>query len=85
VCAADDEVDTLQRLILRQLEDRMKQEPQAVPALLRWINAVRNIERIADGATNVAEDVIYLEEGEIIRHRGYDKKSAESQPPGRDR
>ena len=72
-------------MILKQLEDRMKQEPQAVPALLRWTNAVRSIERIADGATNVAEDVIYLEEGEIIRHRGLGKKHADSGTPGRER
>lgn len=85
VCAADDEVDTLQRLILKQLEERMKQEPQSVPALLRWTNAVRNIERIADGATNVAEDVIYLEEGEIIRHRFLEKKAGETPPPPRER
>ena len=85
VCAADDEVDTLQRMILKQLEERMTREPQAIPALLRWTNAVRNIERIADGATNVAEDVIYLEEGEIIRHRGFTKKSAESAPTDRER
>lgn len=70
VCEADDQVDLLQRQILKQLEERMMREPQNIPALLRWTNAVRNIERIADGSTNLAEDVIYLEEGEIIRHRG---------------
>lgn len=75
VCAADDEVDLLQRQILAQIEDRMQREPQNVPALLRWLGAVRSIERIADGATNVAEDVIYLEEGEIIRHRGGKQKA----------
>jgi phosphate transport system protein len=78
VCAADDEVDQLQRQILPQLEARMQREPQHIPALLRWVNAVRNIERIADGATNLAEDVIYLEEGEIIRHRGIKKPPSES-------
>lgn len=77
VCVADDEVDMLQRQILKQLEERMMREPHNIPALLRWTNAVRNIERIADGATNLAEDVIYLEEGEIIRHKGGRKKPAE--------
>lgn len=70
VCAEDDEVDALHRKIIGDLEARMRREPDNVPALLRWVNSVRNLERIADGATNVAEDVIYLEEGEIIRHTG---------------
>lgn len=73
VCAEDDEVDELNRTILAALEARMMNEPQNVPALLRWVGSVRNLERIADGATNVAEDVIYLEEGEIIRHAGLHK------------
>lgn len=73
VCAEDDEVDDLNRRILAALEERMMKEPQNVPALLRWVGSVRNLERIADGATNVAEDVIYLEEGEIIRHAGLHK------------
>ncbi len=80
VCAEDDEVDDLNRMILAQLERRIQSEPQHVPALLRWVSSVRNLERIADGATNVAEDVIYLEEGEIIRHRG-PRKSGETPGP----
>jgi len=73
VCEEDDEVDDLNRVILAALEERLKREPENVPALLRWVSSVRNLERIADGATNVAEDVIYLEEGEIIRHSGHNK------------
>ena len=73
VCEEDDEVDDLNRTILAALEERLKREPENVPALLRWVSSVRNLERIADGATNVAEDVIYLEEGEIIRHSGHHK------------
>lgn len=72
VLAEDDEVDALERRILQALEDRMQEAPDEIPALLRWVSAVRAVERIADGATNVAEDVIYLEEGEIVRHQGGD-------------
>jgi phosphate transport system protein len=35
---------------------------------MRWANVVRLVERIADYATNIAEDVIYMEEGDIVRH-----------------
>lgn len=70
VCEEDDAVDALHRKLIAGLEDRMRHEPEHIPSLLRWVTSVRNLERIADGATNVAEDVIYLEEGEIIRHTG---------------
>ena len=64
----DDEVDDLNRAILPAIEERMNQEPEAIPALMRWGNVVRLVERIADYATNIAEDIIYMEEGEIVRH-----------------
>jgi len=64
----DDRVDDLNREILAQVEGRMSEEPEAIPALMRWANVVRLVERIADYATNIAEDIIYMEEGEIVRH-----------------
>ena len=66
--ALDDKVDDLNRTILASLEKRMVEEPEAIPALLRWASVVRLVERIADYATNIAEDIIYLEEGDIVRH-----------------
>jgi phosphate transport system protein len=66
--ALDDKVDDLNRTILASLEQRMVEEPEAIPALLRWAGVVRLVERIADYATNIAEDIIYLEEGDIVRH-----------------
>jgi len=68
VLAMDDVVDDFNREILERIEKRMVQEPEAVPALMRWGNVVRLVERIADYATNIAEDVIYMEEGDIVRH-----------------
>ena len=47
----------------------MQKRPELVPAALHCFSAVRHIERIADHATNIAEDVIYLVEGDIVRHR----------------
>lgn len=64
----DDKVDDLNREILARIEERMLEEPEAIPALMRWANVVRLVERIADYATNIAEDIIYMEEGEIVRH-----------------
>jgi phosphate transport system protein len=50
----------------------IKDDPDALESLL-WINSVsKHIERIADMATNIAEDVIYMVEGEIVRHRASD-------------
>ncbi|MBC8403640.1 MAG: phosphate signaling complex protein PhoU [Planctomycetes bacterium] len=66
--AMDDEVDDLMLEILNNTEVRIKQEPQAVSSLLRWSNVARLVERIADYATNIAEDIIYMEEGDIVRH-----------------
>lgn len=68
VMAMDDEVDDFERDLLHAIEDRMTQEPEAIPALMRWGNVVRLVERIADYATNIAEDIIYMEEGDIVRH-----------------
>jgi phosphate transport system protein len=47
----------------------MKAEPQAVEAGVSLFSVVRHLERIADHATNIAEDVLYLVDGEIVRHR----------------
>lgn len=66
--ALDDRVDDLNREILQRIEERMVEQPPAIPALMRWGNVVRLVERIADYATNIAEDIIYMEEGDIVRH-----------------
>jgi phosphate transport system protein len=68
VLAMDDVVDDFHRKLLDELELRTAAEPEVVPALIRWINVVRLVERIADYATNIAEDIIYMEEGDIVRH-----------------
>jgi phosphate transport system protein len=65
----DDRVDELNREVIRELETRMHANPASIEAALHCFSAVRHIERIADHAVNIAEDVIYLVEGVIIRHR----------------
>lgn len=69
VCADDDGVDSQNREIIRELTGIIKRSPDLVDAALNLFSASRHIERIADHATNIAEDVVYLVEGEIIRHR----------------
>jgi phosphate transport system protein len=69
VMRMDDEVDRLNVDIIGAVIAAMKRSPEWVDAGLSMFSAVRHLERIADHATNIAEDVIYLVEGEIVRHR----------------
>jgi phosphate transport system protein len=69
IIAMDKSVDQYNRDIIAELQTTMQKQPEAVPAALHCFSAVRHIERIADHATNIAEDVIYLAEGDIVRHR----------------
>jgi phosphate transport system protein len=64
----DDDVDQHNRDIIQDLQTLMQHDSSHVPAALHCFSATRHIERIADHATNIAEDVIYLVEGEIVRH-----------------
>jgi phosphate transport system protein len=69
VIRQDDEVDRYNREIIEELIDAMRAAPTAIPALLSLFSVARRLERIADHATNIAEDVLYLVDGEIVRHR----------------
>jgi len=69
VCRLDDEVDRLNSAIIDELVHIMQSAPDMVEPGLSLFSAVRHLERIADHATNIGEDVVYLVEGEIIRHR----------------
>jgi phosphate transport system protein len=68
VCARDDEVDRMKHEIRRQAESMMRTQPDRLQWFLRLLAVTRNLERIADHATNIAEDVIYLIDGRIVRH-----------------
>ncbi len=69
ICKADDEVDALDRAIIQNLLVEMTGDPKAIPAGICQINIVRNLERVGDHATNIAEQVVFMVEGESIRHR----------------
>jgi phosphate transport system protein len=68
VCRRDDEIDSLNRQVIRDLCDAVRQRSDMVEAALHFFSITRHVERIGDCATNIAEDVIYLVEGEIARH-----------------
>lgn len=66
----DDEVDSLKNGVFRELIVKMKQNPDDVEACMDLILMARNLERVGDHATNIAEDVIYVVTGRDIRHGG---------------
>jgi phosphate transport system protein len=68
VLASDDPVDGLYKQIFRELLTYMIEDPRTVTRALHLLLISRNLERIADHATNIAEDVIYYVEGRDVRH-----------------
>lgn len=70
VLKLDDAVDEIHRNAYHGIQRRMKQNPEHLSELIQWLSVSRCLERIADQATNIAEDVIYMMDGEIIRHQG---------------
>lgn len=64
----DSEVNAIHRGNYDLLQARMKEDPDNIESYVSYLSISRNFERIADHATNIAEDVIYLIDGEIVRH-----------------
>jgi phosphate transport system protein len=69
VCERDDEVDNLNDQIIRELISYMLEDRANIKRALDLILVSRYLERVADHATNIAEDVIYMVQGKDIRHR----------------
>ena len=69
VCLLDDEVDDINRDIYDKVKAAIQEQPGRVGYLVNLLLISRHLERIADHATNIAEEVIYMVEGEISRHR----------------
>lgn len=78
VLAADDEVDSINREMYVRVQEGICQKPEQLGSLIHLLSCSRHLERIADLATNIAEDVIYMIEGEIVRHRAEDYTSEAS-------
>lgn len=68
VCGEDDIVDNQNRSMFELAKEEVQKDPSQVEIILHLLSISRHLERIADLATNLAEDVVYLVEGEIIRH-----------------
>ncbi len=67
----DDQVDELHREMYRAVEQAILANPAEVRTQIHFIGLSRCLERIADLSTNIAEDAIYLIDGEIVRHRDW--------------
>jgi len=65
---ADAELDALNRAMVVRLKSEMTRSPALLEPLLKLMHIARHLERIGDHATNIAEDLIYLIEGKIVRH-----------------
>jgi len=69
VCVRDTEVDLLDDEFTQKILDSMISEARWVTRLHHFIIIIRNLERIADLATNIAEDIVFIVEGRVIKHR----------------
>jgi phosphate transport system protein len=77
VLDTDDEVDAFKNQIFRELLTYMMADPGTIPRALALILISRNLERVGDHATNIAEEVIYSAQGRDVRHRHEQKKRSE--------
>jgi phosphate transport system protein len=68
VIAGDSRVDGRYRAVLNELKDAIRRDPERLDTWLRLINTARNLERIADHAASIAEAVVFLKDGDIVRH-----------------
>jgi len=78
VLSADDEVDAINRQMYGQVQDGIRSDIDKMGRLIHYLSAARHLERIADLATNIAEDVIYMVDGEIVRHKAEDYRTLKS-------
>jgi phosphate transport system protein len=68
VCRADDEVDAMHNSVFRILVTHMMEDARTITPSLELLLVSRNLERVADLATNIGEDAVFLAEGKQIKH-----------------
>ncbi|HXT59881.1 MAG TPA: phosphate signaling complex protein PhoU [Pirellulales bacterium] len=66
----DDELDNMRRAIHEKIRAAIRAKPEQTETLMKLYSVAKHLERLGDMATNVAEDVIYMVEGDIVRHQG---------------
>ncbi|MGH7631078.1 MAG: phosphate signaling complex protein PhoU [Gemmatimonadales bacterium] len=76
ICMRDDKVDALHRSVFRILLTHMMEDPHTIGTGMELFLVSRNLERVADLATNIAEDVVFLVEGKSIKHHAEDRGEA---------
>jgi phosphate transport system protein len=76
VCRRDREVDELNRQLYRELTSFMVEKPETISRAIELMFISKSLERIADHATNIAEETIYLGKGKDVRHSAEVKKTA---------
>ncbi|HEV8233809.1 MAG TPA: phosphate signaling complex protein PhoU [Gemmatimonadaceae bacterium] len=81
VCKRDDEVDALEESTFRVLLTHMMESPTTISSALQLLLVSRNLERVADLATNIGEDAVYLAEGKQIKHHFEERAAGKSAPP----
>jgi len=69
VCKMDEEIDQIHRKTYDLLKQRMREDSNTVEEAVNALTVSRSLERIADLATNVAEDVVFMVDGDVIRHQ----------------
>jgi len=79
VLASDDAVDNMRTASYHELISFMETHPQQIPQALYLLSVIRNLERIADHATNVAEDVLFLVKGIDVRHHNEERSAVPQQ------
>lgn len=78
VLTHDDTIDELNRKMVQQVIAVMKEDPSTIEVGMELIRLSRNLERVADLATNIAEDVIFMAQARVVKHHAEDEGS----PPG---
>jgi phosphate transport system protein len=73
VCLRDDKVDALHRSVFRIMLTHMMEDPHTISVGMELVLVSRNLERVADLATNIGEDVVFLVEGKSIKHHAEEK------------
>ena len=77
LCLRDDDVDQLNRQVFRELISYMLEDPSTITRGMELILVARNLERVADLATNVAEEVVFIAEARIIKHHADEEAAGE--------
>jgi phosphate transport system protein len=83
VCRADDEVDAMHNSMFRILVTHMMEDARTITPSLELLLVSRNLERVADLATNIGEDAVFLAEGKQIKHHAEEQELAGSSVPAR--